>query len=187
MLKKIFFATFLIISSLASAQRDSFIPHSDNVYLQGLAMTHYKSPMFGIMGERSVPIEKTRFTILLRPGVWLNPFVSKSNFFVLQMGLTAKVSKSLEVGTYFMNLNAFLPKPYYNTEKEIKNNGYNSPFSVFATSHPFKNRKYSVTAEYSYFPVFAIRNIGQSSNKSGFTISLNYKLFEHIAKDKTKK
>lgn len=187
MLKKIFFAAFLIVSSLASAQRGSFVPHSDNIYIQGLATTQYKSPMFGIMGERSVPVENSKFTILLKPGVWLNPFIPKSNFWVLQMGLTRKINKSVEVGAYFMNLNAFLPKPFYNTQKEVKNNGYNSPLSVFVTAAPFKDKKYSVTAEYSYFSVFAIRNGGQSYNKSGFTVSLNYKLFEHIAKEKKKK
>jgi hypothetical protein len=181
MKKIILFCLFLFTTLLATSQRDSAIPHSDNIYIEGVAITCYKSPYLSIVGERRVPITRTNLDIVLRPVVWLSPIIAKNSFFILQMGISNHINKKLEVGTYFMYLNAFLPRP---TDSIIaKNNeGYNSPFALFITTHPFKDNKVSVTVEYLYFIKFNERFGGNSPDKSAFKVSVNYALFQKRTK-----
>lgn len=192
MLKKIFFAAFLIISSLASAQTDttkklthdsSFVPHSFNLQGSFIVSTFYKNPLLGITGELLVPIDNSRVTITLRPGVWINPTYRNNHFLTLQMGANVRITKKLDFGAYFMNKQAFFPRPYYPEQKLALNEGYNSPFSLFAIATPFKDAKVSIKAEYAYFVRYNIRGGSYEMNKSGFMLSLNYKLLEKIAKE----
>lgn len=184
MLKKIFFAAFLIVSSLASAQRSSFVPRSYNLQGSLIASTFYKNPLLGLTGELLVPVDNTRFTITLRPGIWVNPTYRNSHFLTLQMGTNVKITKKLDVGGYFMNKQSFVPRPYYTEQKLALNEGYNSPFSIYTIATPFKGKKVSIKAEYAYFIRYNIRGGSYEMNKSGFMLTLNYKLYELIVNEK---
>jgi len=182
MLKKTLTFVFLFLSSFVFAQRDSFVPHSYNLQGSFIASTFYKNPLLGITGELLVPVDNSRFTIILRPGVWINPIHKDAHFFIIQMGTNVKITKKLSIGTYFMNKQSFVPRPYYPSQKLALNEGYNSPFSLFAIATPFKDSKVSIKAEYAYFIRYNIRGGSYEMNKSGFMLSLNYKLLEKIAK-----
>lgn len=182
-IKSTLLALFLLVSlsNSSMAQRDSFVPHSLNVYTDVIVNTVYKNPMVGIMGELEVPVGRSKVDIVLRPGLWINPTVPNNNFLVLQMGVNVKINSNLKIGTYFMNKQSFLPRPHYKTQNEAVNEGYNSPFSLFATITPFKTDKIYMKTEYMYFIRYNIRKEGWVMNKSACMITIGYKLINHNA------
>jgi len=160
---------FVLLAWSSTTAGDSITSSRTSIVIEGMAVTQYKSPMLGIMCEKIYTDRKTGINFIVKVGYWHNPFVKKSNFLIVQSGASFPIKKT-ELGFYFMNFNGFLPRPEYATPAEAKNEGYNSPFSLFLTTYPFHNKKVSVTSEISYFTNLA---------KFGFRVSCNYRLFNH--------
>ena len=159
-MKSITLILLLLLSFFSNG--DSLPPFKQSVYIEGIAMTQYKSPMVGFMLEQSVLDYKSKLNFIIRGGIWYHPIIVKSNFFVIQCGLSRPITKKLDVGIYFMNLNGKLPKP-----KSYDEVGYYSPLSLFIETSPFVNKKLIVHSELGYY---------SSINKLGFTMAIRYKI-----------
>lgn len=181
-MKKIFVLLLTLTSLTAFSQRDSFVPHSYNLYANTIVSTSYTNPLLGLTGEFFVPIDKSITNVVIRPGIWINPLTNE-NFWVIQAGVNVDISKKLSLGGYFMNKHSFLPRPYYPKQEDAKNEGYNSPFSLFAIITPFKDSKISMKAEYMWFWRYNVRKDGENKlYKSDCMITISYRLFNYEAK-----
>jgi len=175
---RILLIALLAFGMRANAQQQPWekcTPHSFSGYTEIVSSTFYKSPMIAGMLECSVPIERTKATIICRGGAWINPFITGGNYAIIQVGLyhTFNIGniKTLDVGGYFMNFQGrAFPRPYYDSIHHAKDEGYLSPFSVFITTKPFKNKALSVQSNFSYY-----HNI----NKPSFFVTISYRLFKH--------
>ena len=163
-MKSITLILLLLLSFFSNG--DSLPPFKQSVYIEGMAMTQYKSPMVGFMLEQSVLDARSKLNFIIRSGIWYHPIIVKSNFFVIQCGVSRPISKKLDVGIYFMNLNGKLPKPRSYDEVD-----YYSPLSLFIETTPFVNKKLIVHSELGYY---------FSMNKLGFTMAIRYKIHDKV-------
>lgn len=173
-MKKIFFLVFiLLITKLTKSQN---VPHSFNVYSDVVVSTIYRSPLLGLTGELNVPMDNTKLDIVLRPSVWIDPSFNNEHFVVIQMGLNKNINKKTIVGCYFMNQQSFIPRPKYKSQLQARNEGYNSPFSLFLIAKPFHNEKIQIKSEYNYFIRYNDRFKNSTMNKSSFMLTFSYQL-----------
>lgn len=152
--KILFLSIFLLISNLIISQPiDKYktpIKYKDNICLETGIGTRFKTPTVGLMFEREVRDDQYKFSIPLRVGYWqtLDLTPQKGNYFIIQLGLIGHINKKIDIGGYFMNLQANLPKRDINNPKDFN---YQSPFSGFIRLHNPHFPKSQLYFEGSYY------------------------------------
>ena len=158
---------YVLCHTQALAQWDSLPPYTQSLYVSVISTTYYTSPLAGFTAEQAVKDEEFKTTFLGRIGYWYYP---NKSFFIVQMGAKYHFKK-FELGAHLMNYQGFLPRPHYDSLHQQINEGYNSPFSVYAIVYPFKNKGVSVTTDLSYFT---------NLRKFGVLVSINYRLIHAL-------
>lgn len=157
---------FLCLLYVKTDGQDSVTSLKTSIVFEGITCTQYKNPMLGFMCEEVFTDRKTGVNFIARIGYWYNP---RQSFKVVQAGTSFPIKANTDLGFYLINYNGYSPIP----KEELKNEGYQSPFSIFLTTYPFHNvhreinRSFGVSTEVSYFT---------NKNMFGFRVSFNYKL-----------
>jgi hypothetical protein len=158
---------YVLCHAQALAQWDSLPPYTQSLYVSVISTTYYTSPLAGFIAEQAVKDEEFKTTFLVRGGIWYYP---DKSFLIVQMGAKYHFKK-FDFGGFLMNYQGFLPRPHYDSLSQQVNEGYNSPFSLYATVYPFRNKEISVTSDLSYFT---------NLRKFGVYVSINYRLLHAL-------